>query len=215
MTEIPLWWPIADLKWFSRNDCFFESWILQNCFIMTTPSPCPNQVNDMVWIFKLCSKVITFEFWASPPMVTSIMFKLSTLDTNKILSHLSSAVYDLSYFPESKTILQGTVEGGRKRGRKGKSWHDNVKEWSTLNMPELLSQATDRAGWRRTFVSSSADFPQRWAIVKEIFIHSFINVFSAPIKAILHCIQIFTNNWSHDAGKVCHKEGYITQTTNI
>ena len=29
----------------------------------------------------------------------------------------------------SKTILQGTVAGGRKRGRQRKSWLDNVKEW--------------------------------------------------------------------------------------
>ena len=61
----------------------------------------------------------------------------------------------------SKTILQRTVEGRRKRGRQRKSWLDNVKEWTTLSMPELLSQATDRAGWRRTSVSSSAVSPQR------------------------------------------------------
>ena len=59
----------------------------------------------------------------------------------------------------SKTILQGTVEGGRKRGRQRKSWLDNVKEWTTLIMQELLSQTTDRAGWRRTSVSSSAGSP--------------------------------------------------------
>ena len=61
----------------------------------------------------------------------------------------------------SKTILQGTVEGVRKSGRQRKSWLDNVKEWTTLSMPELLIQATDRAGWRRTSVSSSAVSPQR------------------------------------------------------
>jgi len=49
----------------------------------------------------------------------------------------------------SKIILQGTVEGGRKRGRQRKSWSDNVKEWTSLDMGHLLQQTTDRQAWRR------------------------------------------------------------------
>ena len=30
-----------------------------------------------------------------------------------------------------KSRLQGTVEGGRLRGRPRKSWKDNIKEWTT------------------------------------------------------------------------------------
>jgi hypothetical protein len=30
----------------------------------------------------------------------------------------------------SKTILQGTVPGGRKRGRQRKRWEDNIQEWT-------------------------------------------------------------------------------------
>ena len=33
----------------------------------------------------------------------------------------------------AKTILQGTVPGGRKRGRQRKRWEDNFKEWTGLN----------------------------------------------------------------------------------
>ncbi|KAL8619618.1 hypothetical protein ACOMHN_019673 [Nucella lapillus] len=29
-----------------------------------------------------------------------------------------------------KTILQGTVEGGRRRGRQREAWADNAKEWN-------------------------------------------------------------------------------------
>ena len=32
----------------------------------------------------------------------------------------------------SKTILQGTVQGGRRRGRQRKRWEDNIKEWTGL-----------------------------------------------------------------------------------
>jgi len=66
----------------------------------------------------------------------------------------------------SKIILQGTVEGGRKRGRQRKSWSDNVKEWTSLDMGHLLQQTTDRQAWRRVSVSSSTDSPRRWYLVK-------------------------------------------------
>ena len=45
------------------------------------------------------------------------------------------------YSSLSKTILQGTLEGGQRRGRKRKCWMDNLKEWTSLPMPELLASA--------------------------------------------------------------------------
>ena len=30
----------------------------------------------------------------------------------------------------AKTILQGTVQGGRRRGRQRKRWEDNITEWT-------------------------------------------------------------------------------------
>ena len=32
----------------------------------------------------------------------------------------------------AKTILQGTVKGGRRQGRQRKRWEDNVREWTGL-----------------------------------------------------------------------------------
>ena len=32
----------------------------------------------------------------------------------------------------AETILQGTVEGGRRRGRQKKKWEDNIREWTGL-----------------------------------------------------------------------------------
>ena len=48
-----------------------------------------------------------------------------------------------------KTILQGTVEGGRRRGRQRKCWFDNVKDWGKLQMSELTTAAQDRQEWRK------------------------------------------------------------------
>ena len=54
----------------------------------------------------------------------------------------------------SKTIFQGTLEGGRRRGRQGKCWMDNVKEWTSLPMPELLTRASCRKDWKRISAES-------------------------------------------------------------
>ena len=60
----------------------------------------------------------------------------------------------------AKTILQGTVEGGRRRGRQHKAWVDNVKEWTGETFNSLLQTSEDRDRWRSlTAVSSMA--PQR------------------------------------------------------
>ncbi|KAI8508147.1 hypothetical protein Bbelb_143870 [Branchiostoma belcheri] len=47
----------------------------------------------------------------------------------------------------AKTILQGTVAGGRKRGRPRKTWLDNVKKWTDLSTAQLIREAEDRTGW--------------------------------------------------------------------
>ena len=49
----------------------------------------------------------------------------------------------------SKTILQGTWEGGRRRGRQRKCWMHNIEEWTSLPMPELLTRVFCRKDWKR------------------------------------------------------------------
>ena len=61
-------------------------------------------------------------------------------------------------FSLSKTTLQGTLEGGRCCGRQRKCWMDNVKEWTFLPMPELLSRAACRKDWTRISAESSLMF---------------------------------------------------------
>lgn len=55
----------------------------------------------------------------------------------------------------AKTILQGTVQGGRRRGRQRKRWEDNITEWTGKNLRELVRAAEDREGWRRLVAKSS------------------------------------------------------------
>ena len=46
----------------------------------------------------------------------------------------------------AKTILQGTVQGGRRRGRQRKRWEDNIKEWTGLEWNIILRKAENREG---------------------------------------------------------------------
>ena len=55
----------------------------------------------------------------------------------------------------SKNILQGTVEGGRRRGQQRKCRMDNIKEWTFLPVPELLTRASRRNEWKRISAKSS------------------------------------------------------------
>ena len=52
----------------------------------------------------------------------------------------------------AKTILQGTVQGGRRRGRQRKRWEDNIKEWTSLEWNMLLRKAENREEWRKLAV---------------------------------------------------------------
>ena len=40
----------------------------------------------------------------------------------------------------TKTILQGTVKGGRRQGRQRKRWEDNIREWTGLRLEFSKSQ---------------------------------------------------------------------------
>ena len=48
----------------------------------------------------------------------------------------------------AKMILQGTVQGGRRRSRQKKRWEDNVTEWTGLKLGEAIRKAENREEWR-------------------------------------------------------------------
>ena len=45
-------------------------------------------------------------------------------------------------------LLQGTVEGSRRRGRPKKSWSDNIAEWTGKSFAETQAMAHNRQEWR-------------------------------------------------------------------
>ena len=46
----------------------------------------------------------------------------------------------------AKTILQGTVKGGRRQGRQKKRWEDNIREWTGLEFAESQLRKMGKTG---------------------------------------------------------------------
>ena len=44
----------------------------------------------------------------------------------------------------AKTILQGTVQGGRRRGRQKKRWENNIAEWTGLKFCNAVREAENK-----------------------------------------------------------------------
>ena len=62
--------------------------------------------------------------------------------------------------------LQGTVQGGRRRGRQRKRWEDNIKEWTGLEWNILRRKAENRKEWRKLLEKSTV-VPQRSARLRD------------------------------------------------
>ena len=60
----------------------------------------------------------------------------------------------------AKTILQGTVKGGRRQGRQRKRWEDNIRERTGLEFAMSQRAVENREKWRK-LVAKSSVVPQR------------------------------------------------------
>ena len=60
----------------------------------------------------------------------------------------------------AKTVLQGTVKGGRRQGRQRKRWEDNIREWTGLEFAKSQRAVENRENWRELVVKSCV-VPQR------------------------------------------------------
>ena len=50
----------------------------------------------------------------------------------------------------AKTILQGTVKGGRRQGRQRKRWEDNIREWTGLEFAKSQRAVENRKKMEET-----------------------------------------------------------------
>ena len=66
----------------------------------------------------------------------------------------------------AKTILQGTVKGGRRQSRQRKRWEDNIWEWTGLEFAKSQRAVEYRGKWRKLVAKSSA-VPQRLSRLRD------------------------------------------------
>ena len=55
----------------------------------------------------------------------------------------------------AKTILHGTVKGGRRQGRERKQWEDNIREWTSLEFTKSQRVVENREKRRKLVAKSS------------------------------------------------------------
>ena len=60
----------------------------------------------------------------------------------------------------AKTILQGTVKGGRRQGGQRKRWEDNIREWTGLEFGKSQRAVESRGKWKK-LVAKLSVVPQR------------------------------------------------------
>ena len=66
----------------------------------------------------------------------------------------------------AKTILQGTVKGGRRQGRLRKRWEDNIREWTGLGFAKSQRAVENREKLRK-LVAKSSVVPQRPSLLRD------------------------------------------------
>ena len=66
----------------------------------------------------------------------------------------------------AKTVLQGTVQEGRRSGRQRKRWEDNIKEWTGLEWNIILRKAENSEEWKKLVIKSTV-VPQRSANLRD------------------------------------------------
>ena len=65
----------------------------------------------------------------------------------------NSSICVIQYKP--KTILQGTVKGGRRQGRQSKRWEDSIREWTGLEFAKSQRAGKNMKKWRKLVAKSS------------------------------------------------------------
>ena len=124
------------------------------------PCSSPTSVHDQALKWPFCLVISGFHL----PSLVSFSWWKQEMETETYL--ITKKRQKLAWFGHltchdslSKTIRQGTLEVGLHCGQQRKCWMDNVKELTSLPMPELLTRASCRKDWKRISAESSLMTP--------------------------------------------------------
>ena len=64
----------------------------------------------------------------------------------------------------AKTVLQGTVKGGRRQGGQRKRWEDNIREWTGLEFGRSKTAVENRKKTEKTGFEIICGAPTTFAV---------------------------------------------------
>ena len=108
-------------------------------------------------------RVDAFELWCYIWRLIRVERKTNTWVLEKIGSVLMLRKSKMRFFGHivrkngmEKRLMQGKVEGKRRRGRPTTAWFQDLKEWTKLDMAAASQLATDRERWREIIKVTAA-----------------------------------------------------------
>ena len=81
----------------------------------------------------------------------------------------------------AKTVLQGTVRGGRRRGRPRKQWEDNIRDWMGLKLSDAMRRAEEREEHQGKDDVDSKEL-SKWKLIIIITVGKLNNRFDSKSK---------------------------------
>ena len=67
----------------------------------------------------------------------------------------------------TKTVVEGYVEGRRRRGRPRKQYIDNIKQWTQLTTSQCVRAAEDRSRWKQLVSQAMVADDYTWSAEKK------------------------------------------------
>ena len=101
----------------------------------------------------------------------------------------------------SKTILQGTVKGGRRQGKQRKRWEDNIREWTRLEYTKSQRVVENTEKWRKLVAKSSVvhlrppRLRDRWWCILYLLYHWPLGNQSRCADLLLLITKASTTKW--------------------
>ena len=95
----------------------------------------------------------------------------------------------------AKTILQGTVKGGRRQDRQRRKWKDNIREWTGLEFGKSQRAVENREKWRKLVAKIIYGAPTTLAVKGLMMMMMMVSALSMLLLSVLS--WRLSKAWNH------------------